>query len=207
MTAVEFEEIDNYDDLERLCSDYGIEDRMEDYYTRDQYEQIMLEDIYNYYQDDNLREIVNLCDNLQSNGYDRYQYCDGEYYATDSGDDTFNELKDEIRSIFEDNGWFDEEEDEEEDVYCETLENDEYEAIPVEPVDMIDVADVMASLPDIVSTTVITEQAIELDEVVEDNISFESFDAALNHRESNTETNNEPSEEINENITELIGGI
>ena len=42
MTVVEFEDIDNYDDLERLCSDYGIEDRMEDYYTRDQYEQLML---------------------------------------------------------------------------------------------------------------------------------------------------------------------
>lgn len=205
MTAVEFEEIDNYDDLERLCLDYGIEDRMEDYYTRDQYEQNMLEDIYNYYQDDNLGEIVNLCDNLQSSGYDRYQYCDGEYYATDSGDGTFNELKDEIRSIFEDNGWFDEEEDEEEDVYRETLESDEPETL--EPVDMIDIADVMLEIPNIVITSASTEQAVELDEVIEDNISFESFDAALNHRESNTETNNEPSEEINENITELIGGI
>ena len=205
MTVVEFEDIDNYDDLERLCSDYSIEDRMEDYYTRDQYEQLMLEDIYNYYQDDNLREIVNLCDNLQSSGYDRYQYCVGEYYATDSGDDTFNELKDEIRSIFEDNGWFDEEEDEEEDVYCETLESDEPETS--EPVDMIDIADVMLGIPNIVITSAPTEQIVELDEVVEDNISFESFDAALNHRESNTETNNEPSEEINENITELIGGI
>lgn len=205
MTAVEFEEIDNYDDLERLCLDYGIEDRMEDYYTRDQYEQNMLEDIYNYYQDDNLGEIVNLCDNLQSSGYDRYQYCNGEYYATDSGDGTFNELKDEIRSIFEDNGWFDEEEDEEEDVYRETLESDEPETL--EPVDMIDIADVMLEIPNIVITSASTEQVVELDEVVEDNISFESFDAALNHRESNTETNNEPSEEINENITELIGGI
>lgn len=205
MTAVEFEEIDNYDDLERLCSDYSIEDRMEDYYTRDQYEQNMLEDIYNYYQDDDLREIVNLCDNLQSSGYDRYQYFHGNYYVTDSGDDTFNELKDEIRSIFEDNGWFDEEEDEEEDVYCETLESDEPETL--EPVDMIDIADVMLGIPNIVLTSAATEQAVELDEVVEDNISFESFDAALNHRESNTETNNEPSEEINENITELIGGI
>ena len=205
MTAVEFEEIDNYDDLERLCSDYSIEDRMEDYYTRDQYEQNMLEDIYNYYQDDDLREIVNLCDNLQSSGYDRYQYFHGNYYATDSGDDTFNELKDEIRSIFEDNGWFDEEEDEEEDVYCETLESDEPETL--EPVDMIDIADVMLEIPNIVITSASTEQVVELDEVVEDNISFESFDAALNHREPNTETNNEPSEEINENITELIGGI
>ena len=205
MTAVEFEDIDNYDDLEMLCSDYDIEDRMDDYYTRDRYEQIMLEEIYNYYQDDNLREIVNLCDNLQSSGYDRYQYCDGEYYATDSGDDTFNELKDEIRSIFEDNGWFDEEEDEEEDVYRETLESDEPETL--EPVDMIDIADVMLEIPNIVITSASTEQAVELDEVIEDNISFESFDAALNHRESNTETNNEPSEEINENITELIGGI
>lgn len=205
MTVVEFEDIDNYDDLERLCSDYGIEDRMEDYYTRDQYEQLMLEDIYNCYQDDNLGEIVNLCDNLQSSGYDRYQYCDGEYYATDSGDDTFNELKDEIRSIFEDNDWFDEEEDEEEDVYCETLESDDPETS--EPVDMIDIADVMLEIPNIVLTSDAAEQTVELDEVVEDNISFESFDAALNHRESNTETNNEPSEEINENITELIGGI
>ena len=205
MTVVEFEEIDNYDDLERLCSDYGIEDRMEDYYTRDQYEQLMLEDIYNYYQDDNLREIVNLCDNLQSNGYDRYQYCDGEYYATDSGDDTFNELKDEIRSIFEDSDWFDEEEDEGEDVYCETLENDEPETS--EPVDMIDIADVMLGIPNIVITSASTEQTVELDEVVEDDISFESFDAALNHREPNVDVDNEPSEEINENITELIGGI
>lgn len=206
MTAVEFEDIDNYDDLERLCSDCGIEDRMKDYYTRDQYEQLMLEDIYNYYQDDNLREIVNLCDNLQSSGYDRYQYYCGNYYATDSGDDTFNELKDEIRSIFEDNGWFDEEENEEEeyeeDVYCESLEPE-----TSEPVDMIDIADVMLGIPNIVLTSAATEQTAELDEVVEDDISFESFDAALNHRESNTETNNEPSEEINENITELIGGI
>lgn len=205
MTAVEFEEIDNYDDLESLCSDYGIEDRMEDYYTRDQYEQLMLEDIYNYYQDDNLREIVNLCDNLQISGYDRYQYCDGEYYATDSGDDTFNELKDEIRSIFEDSDWFDEEEDEGEDVYCETLENDEPETS--EPVDMIDIADVMLGIPNIVITSASTEQTVELDEVVEDDISFESFDAALNHREPNVDVDNEPSEEINENITELIGGI
>ena len=120
-------------------------------------------------------------------------------------DDTFNELKDEIRSIFEDNGWFDEEEDEEEDVYCETLESDEPETS--EPVDMIDIADVMLGIPNIVITSASTEQPVELDEVVEDDISFESFDAALNHRESNTETNNEPSAEINENITELIGGI
>ena len=206
MTAVEFEDIDNYDDLERLCSDCGIEDRMENYYTRDQYEQLMLEDIYNYYQDDNLREIVNLCDNLQSSGYDRYQYYCGNYYATDSGDDTFNELKDKIRSIFEDNGWFDEEENEEEeyeeDVYCESLEPE-----TSEPVDMIDIADVMLGIPNIVLTSAATEQTAELDEVVEDDISFESFDATLNHRESNTETNNEPSEEINENISELIGGI
>ena len=72
---------------------------------------------------------------------------------------------------------------------------------------MIDIADVMLEIPNIVLTSDAAEQTVELDEVVEDNISFESFDAALNHRESNTETNNEPSEEINENITELIGGI
>ena len=72
---------------------------------------------------------------------------------------------------------------------------------------MIDIADVMLGIPNIVITSASTEQPVELDEVVEDDISFESFDAALNHRESNTETDNEPSEEINENITELIGGI
>lgn len=205
MTVIEFDEIDNYDDLERLCRDYDIEDEMEDYYTREQYERAMLEDIYSYYQDDDLRAIQNLCENLQSTGYDRYQYYNGDYYSTDDGDDTFTELKDKIRTIFEDNDWFDEEEDEEEDVYCETLESDEPETS--EPVDMIDIADVMLGIPNIVITSASTEQVVELDEVVEDNISFESFDAALNHRESNTETNNEPSEEINENITELIGGI
>lgn len=206
MTVIEFDEIDNYDDLERLCRDYDIEDEMEDYYTREQYEQTMLEDIYSYYQDDDLRAIQNLCENLQGTGYDRYQYYNGDYYATDDGDDTFTELKDKIRTIFEDNDWFDEEEDDEDDYEeytYESSENDEPETIPSEPADMINIADVMANLPDIVITPAQTVQDVELNEVVEDDIAFEIFDAALNHRE----TNDKSSEEINENILELIGGI
>lgn len=206
MTVIEFDEIDNYNDLERLCRDYDIEDEMEDYYTREQYEQTMLEDIYSYYQDDDLRAIQNLCENLQGTGYDRYQYYNGDYYATDDGDDTFTELKDKIRTIFEDNDWFDEEEDDEDDYEeytYESSENDEPETIPSEPADMINIADVMANLPDIVITPAQTVQDVELNEVVEDDIAFEIFDAALNHRE----TNDKSSEEINENILELIGGI
>ena len=206
MTVIEFDEIDNYDDLERLCRDYDIEDEMEDYYTRGQYEQTMLEDIYSYYQDDDLRAIQILCENLQNTGYDRYQYYNGDYYATDDGDDTFTELKDKIRTIFEDNDWFDEEEDDEDDYEeytYESSENDEPETIPSEPADMINIADVMANLPDIVITPAQTVQDVELNEVVEDDIAFEIFDAALNHRE----TNDKSSEEINENILELIGGI
>lgn len=206
MTVIEFDEIDNYDDLERLCRDYGIEDEMEDYYTREQYERVMLEDIYSYYQDDDLFAIQNLCENLQGTGYDRYQYYNGDYYATDDGDDTFTELKDKIRTIFEDNDWFDEEEDDEDDYEeytYESSENDEPETIPSEPADMINIADVMANLPDIVITPAQTVQDVELNEVVEDDIAFEIFDAALNHRESNDKS----SEEINENILELIGGI
>lgn len=206
MTVIEFDEIDNYDDLERLCRDYDIEDEMEDYYTREQYEQTMLEDIYSCYQDDDLRAIQNLCENLQGTGYDRYQYYNGDYYATDDGDDTFTELKDKIRTIFEDNDWFDEEEDDEDDYEeytYESSENDEPETIPSEPADMINIADVMANLPDIVITPAQTVQDVELNEVVEDDIAFEIFDAALNHRE----TNDKSSEEINENILELIGGI
>ena len=210
MTVIEFDEIDNYDDLERLCRDYDIEDEMEDYYTLEQYERAMLEDIYSYYQDDDLRAIQNLCENLQGTGYDRYQYYNGDYYATDDGDDTFTELKDKIRTIFEDNDWFDEEEDDEDDYEeytYESSENDEPETIPSEPADMIDIADVMESLPDIVLTPAPTEQDVELNEVVEDDIAFEIFDAALNHRELNVEANDESSEERNENISELIGGI
>lgn len=206
MTVIEFDEIDNYDDLERLCRDYDIEDEMEDYYTREQYEIAMLEDIYSYYQDDDLRAIQNLCENLQGTGYDRYQYYDGDYYATDDGDDTFTELKDKIRTIFEDNDWFDEEEDDEDDYEeytYESSENDEPETILSEPADMINIADMMANLPDIVITPAQTVQDVELNEVVEGDIAFEIFDAALNHRE----TNDKSSEEINENILELIGGI
>lgn len=206
MTVIEFDEIDNYDDLERLCRDYDIEDEMEDYYNREQYERAMLEDIYSYYQDDDLRAIQNLCENLQGTGYDRYQYYNGDYYATDDGDDTFTELKDKIRTIFEDNDWFDEEEDDEDDYEeytYESSENDEPETIPSEPADMINIADVMSNLPDIVITPAQTVQDVELNEVVEDDIAFEIFDAALNHRE----TNDKSSEEINENILELIGGI
>lgn len=205
MTVVEFEEINNYDDLETLCRDYDLEDEIENYYTEHQFKEDVLERIYEYYQDDDLSGIVNLCNDLPSNGYERYYYHNGDYYGTDDRDDTFEQLKDDIRLIFENNDWFDEEEDEVEDVYCETLESDDPETS--EPVDMIDIADVMLGIPNIVLTSDAAEQTVELDEVVEDNISFESFDAALNHRESNTETNNEPSEEINENITELIGGI
>lgn len=206
MTVIEFDEIDNYDDLERLCRDYDIEDEMEDYYTREQYERNMLEDIYSYYQYDDLRAIQNLCENLQSTGYDRYQYYNGDYYSTDDGDDTFTELKDKIRTIFEDNDWFDEEEDDEDDYEeytYESSDNDEPETIPSEPADMINIVDVMANLPDIVITPAQTVQDVELNEVVEDDIAFEIFDAALNHRE----TNDKSSEEINENILELIGGI
>lgn len=206
MTVIEFDEIDNYDDLERLCRDYDIEDEMEDYYTREQYEIAMLEDIYSYYQDNDLRAIQNLCENLQGTGYDRYQYYDGDYYATDDGDDTFTELKDKIRTIFEDNDWFDEEEDDEDDYEeytYESSENDEPETILSEPADMINIADMMANLPDIVITPAQTVQDVELNEVVEGDIAFEIFDAALNHRE----TNDKSSEEINENILELIGGI
>lgn len=207
MTVVEFEEINNYDDLETLCRDYNIEDEMEDYYTEHQFKEDVLERIYEYYQDDDLSGIVNLCNELPENGYERYYYHNGEYCGTDDRDDTFEQLKDYIRSIFEDNDWFDEEEDEGEDVYYESLENDESETIPSEPVDIIDIADIMSNLPDIVLTTAATNRDVELDEVVEDNINFESFDAALNHRESNVEVDNELSEEINENICELIGGI
>lgn len=204
MTVVEFEEINNYDDLETLCRDYNLEDEIADYYTEHQFKEDVLERIYEYCQDDELSGIVNLCNDLPGNGYERYYYHNGDYYGTDDRDDTFEQLKDDIRSIFENNDWFDEEEDEVEDVYYESLENDESETIPSEPVDIIDIADIMSNLPDIVLTTAATNRD---DEVIEDNINFESFDAALNHRESNVEVDNEPSEEINENITELIGGI
>lgn len=207
MTVVEFEEINNYDDLETLCRDYNLEGEIADYYTEHQFKEDILERIYEYYQDDDLSGIVNLCNDLPGNGYERYYYHNGYYYGTDDRDDTFEQLKDDIRSIFENNDWFDEEEDEVEDVYYESLENDESETILSEPVDIIDIADIMSNLSDIGLTTEATEQTIEPGEVVGDNISFENFDAALNHRESNTETNDEPSEEINENITELIGGI
>lgn len=208
MTVIEFDEIDNYDDLERLCRDYDIESAIEDYYNRDQYEQNMLEDIYYHYQENDLRAIQNVCDNLQSTGYDRYQYYNGDYYATDDGDDIFTELKDRIKTIFEDNNLFDEEEDDE-DIYeeyiYESSENDESETIPSEPADMIDISEVMGSLPDIVITPDRTLPVI--DEIIDSDISFENFDATLNHREvEDKPESDEPSEEINEDLSELLGG-
>lgn len=192
MTRQEFiDDITYWYELERVADDFGYENMLEDIYSQDSYDDQIMDSVkYNFSTPDEVRDFL---DEIPR-GYDRYEYCDGRWYGTDSGDTTFEEYKSRLLEEMDYNDEWDEEDTEDNN----DEDNEEVEPEPPLEEEAIDISEVLLEAVDI---TVRTPSAMP---------SFEEFEVEVN-KIFKEETVKEVEEKIksecsDEEISQLLVG-
>ena len=137
MTRAEFESIDGWSELESVASDYGYEDEFDDVYSKEAYEDRVLDEIRDMISDGiSLKDLQsNVEEYPDPNYYDRFILDGyGSWTGTDDDDSTFRDYRDNILERMESNGELDRdyEDDSIDEDTSEDEEDEEDEAIYAE---------------------------------------------------------------------------
>ena len=168
MTANEFlENVNDYYDLKDFCSDVGCEycDDIVDEDTMDEDIEYALDE---YRRDYNWKEIRDLLSEIPP-GYDWYR-CNSSFDYDGLDDSDFDDSKDEVYDWAFNNGYFDDEEPEEDEYNDEVIEDDFYEEPVEDPVADEDFS--VADLMGMCSVTLVTIQTDNLRRLQEEAAAF-----------------------------------
>lgn len=142
MTVQEYRDyVDTWDLLKSECDEYGLNHLLDYFYSEDEYQIRARDEIRSWCDDgDSPEDISTRIDNyFPGSGYDFYEYCDGDWYAHQDGDDMFNDLVGDLIRSLEEQDFFDEDGEDDDSLDDYTVEIEPEEPVESEDIDILEV--------------------------------------------------------------------